>query len=220
MRELIRTVSLFNKLDDVQLDKIYALCQNKTYAPGTLLFREKEQGGAFYILLSGSVKIFTSSAGGEEKILSVINPGNSFGEMSLIDGKPRSASAQTLETCSVYIIQAVDFLNLMKDHFDITLGIMQELAQRLRNTNEHVHDLTFLDARTRVIKQLIMIANRNGTRNGTVIDVKMALNYDELSRMAGVTQKVLIEVLRDVQERSLLQFTPDGFRLDLTKIRG
>jgi CRP/FNR family cyclic AMP-dependent transcriptional regulator len=220
MFELLKTVSFFNKLNDEQLSKIYSLCHKKTYPVGTLLFKEKDQGNVFYILLNGSVKIFTSNAGGEEKILSIFKAGDSFGELSLIDGKPRSASAATLEDSTVYALSSYDFLDLTREHFDIALGIMQELAQRLRDTNQHVHDLTFLDARTRVVKSLILIANKNGHRSGTMIAVKMALNYNELARLAGVPQKVLADVMRDLEEKQLLSFTNEGFAMDLSKLRG
>jgi CRP/FNR family transcriptional regulator/CRP/FNR family cyclic AMP-dependent transcriptional regulator len=220
MKELLRTVTLFNKLSDDQLESIYRLCVRKTYGPGTVLIREKEVGGSFYILVIGSVKIYTTSPGAGEKILTVLNPGDSFGELAIIDGKPRSASAETLEESTVLAVDGNDFLRLLKDNFDITLGIMQELAHRLRVTNEHVHDLTFLDARTRVIKQLILLANRAGKRTGNTIHVRMALNYPELSTLAGVPQQKLMEFIRDFQERQLLTFVPDGFVIDLSKIRG
>lgn len=220
MFELLKTVSFFNKLNDEQLSKIYSHCHKKSYPVGTLLFREGDQGNVFYIMLSGSVKIFTSNHSNEEKILSVFKAGDSFGELSLIDGKPRSASAATLEDSTMYALSSYDFLDLMRDHFDIALGIMQELGQRLRDTNQHVHDLTFLDARTRVVKNLIVMANKSGKRTGNVIAIKMALNYNELARMAGVTHKVLTEVIRDLQDKKLLALADHGFVIDLSKLRG
>lgn len=220
MFELLKTVSFFNKLNDEQLSKIYSLCNKKSYPVGTMLFREGDQGNVFYIMLSGSVKIFTSNHSSEEKILSVFKAGDSFGELSLIDGKPRSASAATLEDSTMYALSSYDFLDLMRDHFDIALGIMQELGQRLRDTNQHVHDLTFLDARTRVVKNLILMANKSGKRTGNVIAIKMALNYNELARMAGVSHKVLTEVIHDLQDKKLLALADHGFVIDLSKLRG
>jgi cAMP-binding proteins - catabolite gene activator and regulatory subunit of cAMP-dependent protein kinases len=218
LKEMIRTVSLFQNLNDEQLDKVWAICKKVKYGPNTVLFREKEAGGAFYIVVSGSVKIYTSH-GGSQKILATFQPGDSFGEMSLIDGKPRSATAETLEESTLLSIEARDFLHLLQEQFDITLEIMRDLVQRLRDTNEHVQDLTFLDARTRVVKRLLMLANRNGRREGSVIHVRNALNYDELSRLAGVQHQVLIETVRDLETKGLLRFVPDGYRIDLTKLK-
>jgi CRP/FNR family transcriptional regulator/CRP/FNR family cyclic AMP-dependent transcriptional regulator len=219
MLELLKTVSLFNKLNDVQLTIISGLCRKSIHPAGTLLFREKDEGDAFYILLSGSVKIFTSNPGGEEKILAVFRAGDSFGEMSLIDGKPRSASAATLEESTLLTLTTRDFLDLLRKNFDITLGIMQELAQRLRDTNQHVNDLTFLDARTRVIKNLLLLANKSGQRSGHLLSIPMKLNVRELARMAGVTQQELMTVIRNLQDKKLLLLSDNGFILDMSKLR-
>ncbi|MDF2723976.1 MAG: Crp/Fnr family transcriptional regulator [Paenibacillus sp.] len=220
MIDFLQQVPLFNKLNAQQLGHIAQICTKKPYRAGTILFREKESGSTFYIVFSGSVKLYMSSQGGEDKVLSIFNPGESFGELSLIDGKPRSASAQTLEDSVMIVLGATDFLRLLQTNFEITLCIMQELAQRLRDTNQHVHDLTFLDARSRVIKNLIMLANKSGTRNGTSIYVRLALNYDEISRMAGVQKAVLMQVMRDLVDRGIITQGMNEFTLHLDRLRG
>ncbi len=169
--------------------------------------------------MQGTVKIYTSNSSNEEKILTILKAGDSFGELSLIDGKPRSASAETLETCILYTLTGQDFLNLLQANFEITRSIMAELCTRLRDTNQHVHDLTFLDARTRVIKNLIVLANKQGKRNGTEISIKMALNFDELAGMAGVTKNALQEVIRDLESRNILKISPSEFTLNLANLR-
>lgn len=219
MLSLLHQVPLFKHLSEDQLTRISAICNRKGYKAGTVLFREKEPGDVFYIIVSGSVKVFTSNAGGEEKILSVFQAGDNFGELSLIDGKPRSASAQVLEDSMFLTLRGTDFIQLMKSHPDMSLSIMQELCRRIRETNDHVYDLTFVDARTRVLKNLIIFANKNGTRSGNVIHIRIALNYDELSRMAGVTKSVLMDVIRDLERIQILIPTQQGFTLDLSKLR-
>ncbi|TBL81647.1 Crp/Fnr family transcriptional regulator [Paenibacillus thalictri] len=220
MIEYLSKVQLFSQLNEHQLNAIASICMKRTFKVGTVLFHEKELGDAFYIVFTGSVKIYTSSSAGEEKILTLAKAGDSFGELSLIDGKPRSASAQTLEDSTLLTLTAKNFLDLLKNHFDISLCIMQELCQRLRDTNQHVYDLTFLDARTRVIKNLIKLANKNGTRQGNVISIRMTLNYDELSQMAGVQKPILMQVMRDLNEKQILAFVGQEMRLDLAKLRG
>jgi CRP-like cAMP-binding protein len=220
MIQWLKKVSLFDNLNDEQLENIMRISQRRSFAPGTVLFQEKEPGNTFYVILSGSIKIFTRSPSGEEKVLSVINAGESFGELSLLDGRPRSASAQTLEPTSVLELSSQAFMGLLENHFDITRGILVELCRRLRQTNEQVNDLMFLDGRTRVLKNLIMIANRNGRREGQMISIHMALNYDELAQLAGVTKPVLSDVLRELESRGVLQFGINEYRLNLNKLRG
>lgn len=219
MIEVLKKVSLFSNLNDDQLDHILRIAHRKSLAAGTVLFHEKEAGTTFYVVLSGTIKIFTRSSGGAEKVISVMHPGDSFGEQSLIDGRPRSASAQTLENTVVLEISSQSFMELLREHFDITRGILIELSNRLRQTNDQLRDLTFLDGRTRVLKNLILLANRSGKREGETITVHLALNYDELAQLAGVTKQVLAEVLRELEQRGILEFGFSEYRLNLSKIR-
>jgi CRP/FNR family transcriptional regulator, cyclic AMP receptor protein len=219
MIDFLQRVPLFSKLNEQQLQQISNICQRRSHKAGTVLFQEKEPGSVFYIVYSGSVKIYTTASSGEEKIFTIFKSGESFGELSLFDGKPRSTSAAALEDSILITIAAPQFLELCEANFAITLCIMQELCQRLRDTNQHVNDLTFLDARTRVIKSLILLANKNGIRDGHLIRIKMALNYDELAQMASVQRNILIQVTRDLQEKSILFFASNEFILDISKLR-
>lgn len=219
MIDFLRKVPLFAKLNDSQLKLISSICSKKPVRSGTILFREKEPGSIFYVVFMGSVKIFTSNNAGEEKMLSLFKEGDSFGELSLIDGKPRSATAQTMEDTILIALAADSFMDLMRNNFEIALGIMQELGQRLRDTNQHVYDLTFLDARSRVIKNLIMLANKNGMRNGNTIVVRLALNYDEISQMAGVQKNVLMQVMRDLTDMQIVTLGTNDFSLHLDRLR-
>jgi CRP/FNR family cyclic AMP-dependent transcriptional regulator len=216
---LLRNVSLFKSLTDEQLNHIAQYCARVTVKTNTVLFREKEIGDEFYILLAGSVKIYTTGANREEKILSVFRPGDSFGELALIDGKPRSATAETLQESVLFSLSKQNFLGIMAAKFDITLSIMQELCQRLRDTNQHVHDLTFLDSRTRILKHLIQMSSKHGVRNGSLITLRIVINYDELSLMAGVSKDVLMQVLRELQDKGVMHIKEDEFTLDIAKIR-
>lgn len=219
MIELIKNVSLFENLDNEQLEHMLSIAHRQTIAANTVLFHENDYGAAFYVILKGSIKIFKRSASGEEKVLSLLQSGDSFGELSLLDGRPRSASAATLEPTTMLVIAEEPFHNLLRRNFDITRKLMAELCQRLRDTNQHVHDLTFLDSRTRVLKNLILLANRHGSRSGNIINIRMPLNFDELAQMAGVQKNVLAEVIRDVEERGILRLGRSEYTLDLSKLR-
>lgn len=218
MLNFLQKVPLFSQLNDVQIETIASVCIKKTYKAGTVLFQQNEIGSIFYIIHLGTVKIFTSHAG-EEKILQMFKSGDSFGELSLIDGKPRSASAQTLEDCMMIMLSAQNFLQICAQNFEINLCIMRELCQRLRDTTQHVNDLTFLDARTRIIKNLIQLANKHGLREGHFIHLRIQLNYDELAQMSNVTKQVLMQVMRDMQEKQIVTYTANDLRIDLTKLR-
>ncbi|SDX40262.1 Crp/Fnr family transcriptional regulator [Paenibacillus sp. CF384] len=220
MIELLKKVKLFENLNVEQLQRIQSIARTQTFTPGTVLFQENDHGAAFYILLKGSIKIYTRSSSGDEKVLSLIQAGESFGELSLLDGRPRSASAQTLEGSTLLVISANDFHALLREQFEITRHIMTELCRRLRDTNQHVYDLTFVDSRTRVLKNVILLANRHGSRAGNIITIKMPLNYDELAQMAGVAKQALSQVLRDLEDRQILTFGLNEYKLDLARLNG
>jgi CRP/FNR family cyclic AMP-dependent transcriptional regulator len=219
MLKVLKKVSLFAGLTDEQLEVIGQHCKGRSFKSGHVLFQEKEMGAEFYVVMSGSVKIYTSS-GGEDKILSLFKSGDSFGELSLLDGKPRSASAAVVEDSVLLTLEKVSFLRVLQENFDIAIMIMQELCQRLRDTNQHVHDLTFLDSRTRILKHLIQMANKHGVRQGTTISLRIVFNFDELSRMAGVKKDTFMEVIREFEAKGILTVNDEGFTLDLAKLRG
>lgn len=220
MITILKKVPLFSQLDDEHVELLLKYSQRQKIDAHTLLFRENDPGTTFLVILKGSIKIFAKNKStGEEKILSIFKAGDSFGELSLIDGKPRSASAQTLEESIILSITRDDFMRLLKEDFSITQAILIELSKRLRETNQHVNDLIFLDPRTRIIKNLIQLANRLGHRDNDIIYANMPLNYDELSQLAGVTKKELSEVIRELEERGVLSMQLDTFILHLNKMR-
>jgi CRP/FNR family transcriptional regulator/CRP/FNR family cyclic AMP-dependent transcriptional regulator len=194
------------------------MCTRESYFAGHVLFREGDPGSVFYMVISGSVKIYTSNAEGQEKILSIMKAGDSFGELALIDQEPRSASAQVMEDAVLYALRGDHFLSLLKANFEIALGIMKELSARLRETNRQIHDLVFLDERSRITKSLVKIAARDGQRDGQQIYFRVGLNYDELAQLAGVKRDTLLQALREFQDRKVLQISNDHFVLDLSRI--
>lgn len=219
MIDLLKNVSLFAHLSEAELNLILQYFTRQNLGAQTILFREDDPGDSFVIIVKGSVKIYTASPSGEEKILSVLKKGDSFGELSVIDQKPRSATVQALEDTQLLTISNQNFMRVMSEHFSISHAIMIELCNRLRATNQQVADLTFLDARTRVIKNLIQLANDHGKRIGNLISINIPLNYEELAQMASVQKNDLVEVVNDLVDRKFLRIYYNAYELDLTNIR-
>lgn len=219
MIDVLRRVSLFEQLNDQELELLLQRFTRQKVPAQTILFHEKDPGDSFIVVVKGSVKIFTKSNNGEEKILSIFKAGDSFGELSLIDNKPRSATAQTLEETQLLVLTESDFMDLLRTNFSITKAIMVELCERIRVTNQQVSDLTFLDARTRVIKNIILLANKHGKRIGNLVSINVPLNYEELSQMASVQKKDLIDVVNDLVDRQILRIYYNAYELNLAKLR-
>jgi len=219
MIELLKETELFSGLEESLLRSIAAECSTNTYPAGTILFRENEIGTVLYLVVSGSIKVYTSNRNGEIKILSIITKGESLGELSLLDGKPRSATAQVIEDAKLLSLSAKKFRELLRTNHDISLGIIRQLSARLRETNRQVHDLTYLNAKQRVMKNLLQLASAYGNRRSEKIRFRLHLNYDELAQMAGVTKPVLFDVFGELQEKKLLTFQHDLIVLDLSKLQ-
>lgn len=217
--KVLRDVSLFRYLNEIQLKIIYNMCTKQAFQAGHILFREHDPGDIFYVVIRGSIKIYTTHASGQEKILTVFKAGDSFGELSLIDQGTRSTSAQILEETELYCLHRDHFMSLLKANFDITQGILVELCNRLRDTNRHVQDLTFLDERSRIVKSIVQMATTNGKRDGHLIYFTVPLNNDELAQLAGVKKDKLLQVLQDFQQRAILTYSHDQFILDLSRIQ-
>lgn len=219
LRQLMKHIPLFSSLAPEHIGLLADRMEKRENEAQTILFRENDPGDSFFIVLSGTVKIYRTSPEGDEKILAVFNAGDSFGELSLIDGKPRSATAQTLDDTELVVMSREHFLDMLKTHFDLNLVIMAEIVQRMRDTNDQVSDLMFFDVRTRVIKSLVKLANRFGERSEHTIVVRMPLDRNELSQMAGVKMKELSEVLYDLEDRQLVKMYVSHFELNLIKLR-
>jgi CRP-like cAMP-binding protein len=218
LKSIIEQIPLFADFNNEHLKLLECSVRKEKHEAQTVLFHEGDPGNSFFAISQGSIKVYTKSKDGEEKILSVLKAGDNFGELALIDGKPRSASAQTLEASELIVIERDHFMEILRSNFDIALAVMTELTQRMRDANQHVADLTFYDERTRVIKSLIKLANSFGQRTDRSIVVKMPLEIKELAQMAGVKPGEVKEVLFDLGEKQLLRMHASHFELNLSML--
>ncbi|MBW5448009.1 cyclic nucleotide-binding domain-containing protein [Cohnella sp. CFH 77786] len=216
---LLRGIPMFEIFNDEQLDLLMANFTIVNHGAREVLFREGDPGDSFFVVLKGAIKIYMHNKEGREKTLSVCRPGDSFGELSLLDGKPRSASAQTLKKTELLVISHNDFMKLLEGHFEITHTIMRDIIARIRDTHQHMRDLTVFDARTRVMTSLINMANRYGRRTSHAIEVELPLDPNELAQMVGVKPGELQLVLNDLEERDLIRMNAGNFVLNIEKLR-
>ena len=148
--KLLLNVPIFSNLDEKQISFIATKMRNKKYSKSDIILMEDEVGDTFFIILEGSVKVTRDSEDGREVILAVLSSGNFFGEISLLDGKTRSANAIALEKTSLMILKRNDFLQLLKEIPQISISLLSELAKRIRKTDEQVENLAFSDAEKRI----------------------------------------------------------------------
>ncbi len=157
-KDFISSVSIFEKLDDTVLEKISSLVSVREYPKGSMIILEEEFGDIVFIIKKGTVKITRVNDEGKEVILAMLGEMEVFGEMAIIDGESRSANALAQENCELLAISSEDFINLLKNHFSVSLGLMGELAKRLRKSDQHIEALSLSDAEHRIGVSILNLA--------------------------------------------------------------
>lgn len=202
--EFLRKTPILGSLSDEELKKVGALCRERGFTRGNVIFYEEDLGTSFYMIVSGRVKIMVLAPDGREHILGVLQEQDFFGEMSLLDGEPRSATAVALDDVKVLCISREDFQKTLHESPEIALQILVTLSRRLRKTDLHVENLAFLSAPGRVARTLLQLSGELGkvTPEGVVISHNMT--RQELANMAGTSRETLTRVLMDYQEREII----------------
>lgn len=162
MREVFRKIPLFSELNDAELDAITALASTTQVPKKSIVVQEGELGNALYVILRGSVKISYYAPDGREVVLSLLQEGSIFGEMSLLDKQPRSATVSTLEDSKLAQIRQKDFERLLLNQPQITLKLLTEVVSRLRRTSMVLERISTMDVPHRLYDYIQDYCNRFG----------------------------------------------------------
>ena len=202
--KLLLNVPIFSNLDEKQISFIATKMRNKKYSKSDIILMEDEVGDTFFIILEGSVKVTRDSEDGREVILAVLSSGNFFGEISLLDGKTRSANAIAIEKTSLMILKRNDFLQLLKEIPQISISLLSELAKRIRKTDEQVENLAFSDAEKRIGISILSISDQLGVvKNGLVKIPKLPFHQD-IANMAGTSRETVSRMLKLLETKKLI----------------
>lgn len=200
-----RKGSLFSNLTEEELSQLAQIVRERKFDRNQVIFYEGDLGGSLYVIVSGTVKIVIMADDGREHILGLLDEGNFFGEISLIDGEPRSATAIALDKVNIVMISRDDFVRLLRENPEISLKIMQTLCDRLRRTDKHVETLAFLSAPGRVAQVLLNWAENHAPGQDKAIDIPHKMTRQEFASIAGTSRETLTRVLMDFQDDGLIQ---------------
>jgi CRP/FNR family transcriptional regulator/CRP/FNR family cyclic AMP-dependent transcriptional regulator len=200
-----KKVPLFSELDEGELQQLAGVMREQHYKKHSTIVHVDDPGNALYILKSGLVKVTIEDQHGYEMILRILYPTDFFGDMSLLDGMPRSATVTTQEFSDVLTISRDHFLNIIEKSPKILLKMTSVVSQRLRKANELIHSLAFFDVYGKVARVLLNLATERGrvTEQGTVID--MRLTQQELAELAGMTRETMARTLREFQQAGCIR---------------
>jgi CRP-like cAMP-binding protein len=179
---------LFKDLGPEIQERVRALARVRQVARDTTIFSKGDPGNALFAIASGIVRVTALSPQGKNAVFNLIHEGEIFGEIALLDGKARSADAVAFTDCTLLVIERRDFMPLLHDHAALTLRLLDVLCARLRRTSEQVEDLLFLDLKSRLVKTLLRLAERDG---GAI-----AISQDHLSQMIGMSREMINKQLR------------------------
>jgi len=214
--ETLAKVSLFAGLDADGLSDLAAVIRRRTFRPGEVIFHRDDPGQALYVIQQGKVKIYITSPDGQEVSLAVFGPGDYFGELALLDGQPRSASAIALEPVDSFALQRADFTNAVLHHPRIAIQVMNVLSRRLRQTDAMIEDLLFLDVHGRVAKKLLDLAELHGARTPEGIRIELRLTQGELAAMVGASRESVNKVMGYFTDKRFI--TTDKYKITITRL--
>ncbi len=209
--DFLKYVPIFSELNEDTLEKISKLGIQKSFKKDSVILFEHETGSALFVIISGKVKVSRVSDDGKEVILTILGDSDFFGEMAILDGLARSANVTAMEDSELFIIQRSDFLDLLHNHPEISITLLQELTQRLRSADMKIKSLSLKDAEGKVATVILQLADDVGKiKQGTVEIEKLPFQHD-LANMAGTSRETISRTLHSFAKKGLVEL--DGSRL-------
>ncbi len=209
--DFLLDVPIFADLDQPTLEKIAGLGKTKSYEKDETILVEEDAGSALFVITKGKVKVARQSSDGREVILTILSESDFFGEMAILDGLNRSATVVATEDSELFIIQRQDFVNLLKEHPEISISLLQELTARLRAADMKIKALSLKDAEGKVATVILQIADDIGKIKHGIVEIERLPLQQDLANMAGTSRETISRTLHSFAKKGLIEL--DGSRL-------
>lgn len=199
---LLRSVPIFADLDPASAAALGRLCETRRYRAGQVVVSEDEPGEALFVLGAGRVKVVLYGESGREVILSIFRtPGDFFGEMSLLDDEPRSATVVATDHSTLLVLSRADFRSAVARRPDIALRILTEVTRRLRRADEVIGNLALLDVFGRLARKLADLARSDGEETEEGVVIRQRPTQADIAAMIGTSRETVSRVLSELQRR-------------------
>ena len=196
---ILQRVPLFAQLSAPDLQRVVDVARERAYPKNSVILFEDDPGDALYVVATGQVKVVLIGEDGREVILSVMGPGEFFGEMSLLDDEPRSAHVIAMEESALVVLRREDFEGILSQTPAIALALLREMSRRLRRADEKVGSLVLLDVQGRVARLLLdMASEEDGER------ITRRLTHHTIAQMIGSSRETVSRTMRDLVDRGLI----------------
>jgi CRP-like cAMP-binding protein len=201
---LLGRIPLFASLEPAHLEELAGKLTLRKYDPGTRIFMQDDPGSTLFVIRNGQVNISAPSPKGGEAILAVMTDGDFFGELSILDQKPRSATATAMRPTTVFTLERDDFLEVVHTEPYLAINALAALSERLRRTNLLLGDAFFTDLPTRLAKRLLELARRHGVETDHGLKIDLRLTQADLISEMGASRESVKRLLEELQDQGLI----------------
>jgi CRP/FNR family transcriptional regulator, cyclic AMP receptor protein len=193
--DFLATVPLFNGLDRSELEKFAEVTREKSYPKGSVILFEDDPGDSLFVVRDGRVKVVLIGEDGREVILGVLGVGEYFGELSLIDDRPRSAHVIAMEDSNLLVLRRDDFRKRVESSPSVAWSLLTELSRRLRRADDKIGGLVLLDVPGRIARLLLDLADESGTNA-----IEKTLTHQTIAQMIGASRETVSRAMKDFQD--------------------
>jgi CRP-like cAMP-binding protein len=203
--EILHNAPAFAKLDRKQLTLLATNVGSQSFERGEMLFHQGSIGSILYIVVSGQVRIYTNTESGQELTLTICRAGDFLGELALLDGLPRSASAQAMRSTTTLTLHRSAFRHTIAACPPIAEALLGAMAARLRQTTVYAEWLSSQSAPHRVVRQLLGLALQHGVAEGQATRIDLRLTQDDLASLSGTTRETVNRVLGLLRDQQIIR---------------
>ncbi len=212
---LLAKTKVLSALSSDILERLGARAIERAYEHGQLIFQQGDPGDSLLVVTQGRVKVFVTSEDAGKMVLVTLSPPDSFGELALIDGGPRSASAESLEASTLLVLPRSSLLDTLADEPVLAKALLESLGDTVRRLTEQAADLVFLDLNGRVAKLLLSLTNSRGDGELEASVLDLHLTQTDLAHMVGGSRQSINEILHVFQRQGYLRL--EGRRIVLDR---
>lgn len=204
--ELLKKVSLFEGLNEKELKALADTTLVRTFPKDNVIIMAEDRGDTLFVIQRGRVKVSIVSEDGREVILSTLGAGDFFGDMSLLDGKPRSANVTATEETELLMLRRADFIRLIQTIPQIAIKLLAVLAGRLRKTDRKIEGLALSDVTGRITQTLLQLAEDQGTYTPEGIVIRNRPTHQDLANMSGTTRETVSRILKRLENQGYITY--------------
>jgi CRP/FNR family transcriptional regulator, cyclic AMP receptor protein len=215
IRATLSRVGIFRGLTPAAIEDLARRMTVRRTPGGSAIFTQEEAGDALHVLLAGRVKVVMGGESGREVTLAVLRPGEVFGEMSLFDGRVRSASVVAIEPATTLALSRDDLLRHMAANPQTALNLLGEMSRRLRRADEAIAEMALCDVQGRLIRRLVALAKDDATELPEGMLIRRRPTQQDLANMVGACRETVSRTFNALARRGLI--VPRGRSLLVTR---